>query len=310
MENMYKTAFLFPGQGSQKIGMGKDFYDNYSTFRSFFDHASEILDIDLKELCFSDNDRLNKTAFTQPAILSVSLGVMHLLNENGVYPSISSGYSLGEYASLVASGIVSEDDALRIIKIRGMLMDRESGEGKGGMAAIIGLSNAEVEDVIKNMENIGIANYNYDGQVTISGSIDSVQQAMELLKQKGARRCVRLAVSGPFHSPLLKKAGEELFETALKNTEFHSYSIPYIPNVTGTVLKENEDVRLLLSKQVYSPVRWSDSMDTLIKSGYNRFIEVGTGHVLSGFLKKRGEDIKILSCDSIDEFSECIGDKR
>ena len=127
---MYKTAFLFPGQGSQKIGMGKDFYDNYSTFRRFFDHASEILDIDLKELCFSDNDRINKTAFTQPAILSVSLGVMHLLNENGVYPLISCGYSLGEYASLVASGIVSEDDALRIIKIRGMLMDRESGEGK------------------------------------------------------------------------------------------------------------------------------------------------------------------------------------
>lgn len=304
-----KTAFLFPGQGAQKIGMGKDFYDNYRTFREFFDHASDVLNINLKELCFFDNDNINKTEFTQCAILSVSLGVMRLLIENGVYPACSAGYSLGEYASLVASGIIDEDDALRIIKVRGMLMARESGDGKGGMAAVIGLSNAEVEGVLKNMDNIGIANYNYDGQVTISGNMDSLDKAIELLKQKGARRVVKLAVSGPFHSPVLKKAGDELFKTALNNTVFHSPRIPYIPNVTGDVLKDGEDVRLLLSRQVYSPVRWSDSIDTLIKGGYNRFIEVGTGHVLSGFLKKRREEITILSCDTVEEFKACIGGK-
>lgn len=304
-----KTAFLFPGQGAQKISMGKDFYTSYATFRNFFDHASDVLGINLKDLCFTENDDINKTEYTQCAILSVSLGILKLLNENGIQASCSAGYSLGEYASLVQSGVMSEDDALRVIKERGKLMNRESGSGKGGMAAIIGLSNKDVEDTLKGLDNIGIANYNYDGQVTISGEIESVKKAAELLKEKGARRAVLLNVSGPFHSPLLKKAGEDLLKGVLSEVQINKPCLPYIPNLTGKFIEDNDDIRSLLARQVYSPVRWSDSMDTLIKNGYDTFIEVGPGHVLSGFLKKRKENITVLSSDTVEEYKVCIGGK-
>lgn len=298
------TAFLFPGQGAQHPRMGKDFYDAFPLFKNTFDRYSDVLKLDLKQLCFEENDRLNLTEYTQIAMLSVSLSTLKMVEKYDIHPDVTLGYSLGEYGALVASGVLKDEDALLIVQQRAKIMANAVPIGTGAMAAVIGLDNHTVEDILRNKDNVWIANYNYNGQVTITGLKQSVENVIPLLKEAGARVIV-IPVSGPFHSPLLKNAGEELGRV-LKNFEFHPLSVPYMPNVSGMYETDNTNTKLLLEKQVYSPVMWSRSLEILRIEKYSTCIEIGTGHILTGFNKKAKLEAKSYTTDTVKEFEEMV----
>ena len=217
---MSKLAFIFPGQGAQKAGMGKDFYENSEAARSFFDNAQEILDFDLKEMCFGEHEELNLTEYTQPCMVSVCLAIVQELKKRGINPDITAGLSLGEYAAVAAAGGMNELDAIKLVRRRGILMQNTVPTGEGAMAAVLGLDAKKIEEILESFENVWIANYNCPGQIVITGLTNEVQQASLALKEAGAKRVVELKVSGPFHSLLLKPAGEAL----LKEMESMSFS--------------------------------------------------------------------------------------
>lgn len=282
---MSKIGFIFPGQGSQKAGMGKEFYETYSAAKEIFDCASELLDLDMKELCFEENDRLDKTEYTQCALVTTSLAIMAVLTEKGVRPDAAAGLSLGEYCALVAAGVMSREDAITTVRQRGILMEHEVPAGLGGMAAILALDASKIEEVLSGIEGVQIANYNCPGQIVISGKKEAVDTACEQLKEAGAKRCVPLNVSGPFHSKMLIHAGEKLGEV-LEHVELKKPEIPYATNVTGGYVREKDEIKGLLMEQIYSSVRWQQDMETMIADGVDTFIEIGPGKTLTGFLKK------------------------
>lgn len=303
---MFETnvAFMFPGQGAQRVKMGKDFYDNFPVFKNNFDRYSNVLNIDLKKLCFEENELLNQTEYTQVAMLSVSLATLKLLHKYDITSDVNLGYSLGEYGALVSSNVFGDEDALRIVKERGRIMANAVPSSLGAMAAVIGLDNETIQKSLSNLENVWIANYNYNGQVTITGLKNSVEKASSLLKEQGAR-VIMIPVSGPFHSPLLKKAGDEL-KNVLDTVNLTPLETPYMPNVTGMYETDNTNVKLLLEKQVYSPVMWARSIEILKVEKYKTLIEVGTGHTLAGFCKKSKMDASIFTTDTVSEFEEMV----
>lgn len=282
---MSKIGFIFPGQGSQKAGMGKEFYETYPAAKNIFDCASELLDLDMTELCFKENEQLDKTEYTQCALVTTSLAIMAVLSEKGIFPDAAAGLSLGEYCALVAVGAMSAKDAITTVRQRGILMEQEVPAGLGGMAAILALDSSKIEEVLEKIDGVQIANYNCPGQIVISGEKNAVNDACEQLKEAGAKRCVPLNVSGPFHSKMLVGAGEKLGEV-LKNVEIKNPSIPYATNVTGEYVREKDKIKELLMEQIYSSVRWQQDMETLIHDGVDIFIEIGPGKTLSSFLKK------------------------
>ncbi len=301
---MGKIAFVFPGQGSQKVGMGKEFYDNSPIAKEIFDKASEAVGLDLKALCFEENEDINITEFTQVALLTTSVAIMEVLRDRGVQPDVAAGLSLGEYCALVAAKSMNYIDAAKAVRKRGIFMQEEVPTGVGGMAAIMGLDAAEIEAAIEGIDQVQVANYNCPGQIVISGKKEAVEEGAEKCKEAGAKRAVMLNVSGPFHSDLLKGAGTKL-EKVLDEVSIEKPEIPYVANVTAGYVTEQADIEPLLVKQVSSSVRWQQSVETMVADGVDTFIELGPGRTLAGFNKKIGKAIgKELTTYSVGTMEE------
>jgi len=280
-------VFMFSGQGSQYVGMGKELYENYEAAKSILDKAEEIVDFDLKDMIFNGPEAdLNNTKNTQPAIYTVSAMIKAVLAEHGLDAAAAAGHSLGEYSALYAAGVLSFADGLKLVRRRGELMDQADPEGKGTMAAIIGLADKEVESVLKEIDGIvTVANYNSPGQVVISGEVTAVEAAGELLSEKGAKRVIPLTVSGAFHSPLMEPAKEELKNT-IESVEFKDAQIPLIANVTADYVKESSEIKSALIKQLNNSVRWVETIERFKEDGYEDYVEVGPGRVLKGLMRR------------------------
>ena len=294
---MSKTAFLFPGQGVQKCGMGKDFYENSSQAANLFEKASEALGLDMKALCFEENARLDQTEYTQAALVTTYLAMCRELESRGVKPDITAGLSLGEYAAIAAAGAMSDLDAIRLVRKRGMLMQNTVPAGEGAMCAILALDEKKIEEILSEIPDVTIANYNCPGQIVITGKTAAVEMAAVRLKEAGARRTLMLNVSGPFHSPMLEPAGAALRQE-LEQVTFQRLQIPYVTNVNACEITDASEIPELLVRQMYSPVRWMQSMEYMLKSGVDTFVEIGPGKTLEGFLKKINRNVQVhhVSC--------------
>lgn len=304
---MSKTAFMFPGQGTQKAGMGKDFYENSQTAAGIFDSASKLLDIDMKALCFEKNDLLDQTEYTQAALVTTCLAITAVLKEKGLKPDVTAGLSLGEYCAVAVSKGMSTDDAVRAVRQRGILMQTAVPGGQGSMAAVLGMDAQRIESVLAGIGGVSIANYNCPGQIVITGWKESVEHASEALMEAGAKRVLPLNVSGPFHSPLLKEAGRKL-GAVLESIELHSLQIPYVTNVTAGYVDDVREIKPLLEKQVTSSVRWQQSMENMIKDGVEVFVEVGPGKTLAGFMRKINRDVKVYNVETWRDVDKVVGE--
>ena len=293
---MSKIAFIFPG-------MGQDFYEQTETGKRIFDKATELMGFSMPQLCFEENDRLDITEYTQAAMVTASIAMMRVLEENGIKPDVAAGLSLGEYCALAAAGVMSDEDAIRTVRQRGILMQEAVPVGEGAMAAILALDASAIEEVTGAMEGVWIANYNCPGQIVISGEKAAVEDACEKLKAAGAKRAVMLNVSGPFHSGMLADAGERLGEV-LSQVELHEPQIPYVANVTAQYVKSAAEVKELLTRQVSSSVRWQQSVEAMIADGVDTFIEIGPGKTLAGFMRKISRDVKTLNVEKLEDISK------
>ena len=300
---MSKIAFIFPGQGAQACGMGQDFYEQTETGKRIFDKATELMGFSMPQLCFEENDRLDITEYTQAAMVTASIAMKRVLEENGIKPDVAAGLSLGEYCALAAAGVMSDEDAIRTVRQRGILMQEAVPVGEGAMAAILALDAAAIEEVTGAMEGVWIANYNCPGQIVISGEKAAVEEACEKLKAAGAKRAVMLNVSGPFHSGMLADAGEKLGEV-LSQVELHEPQIPYVANVTAQYVKSAAEVKELLTRQVSSSVRWQQSVEAMIADGVDTFIEIGPGKTLAGFMRKISRDVKTLNVEKLEDIGK------
>lgn len=299
------TAFIFPGQGAQVVGMGKDFYENSPLSREIFDRASELLDLDMKALCFEENDNINITEYTQAALVTTSVAMLRVLEEKGVSPDVCAGLSLGEYCALVASKVMSFDDAVKTVRQRGILMQEAVPLGLGAMCAVIGLDGQVIANVCDDIEGVSVANYNCPGQIVISGKKESVEKAAEKLKEAGARRCVMLNVSGPFHSAMLTEAGEKLYEV-LKDVELKDFTIPYVTNVTAEYVTDTKNIKELLKKQVSSSVKWQQSIEKMIENGVDTFVEIGPNKTLASFVKKINKEVRIFNIEKWEDVDTVV----
>ncbi|MCP2240375.1 ACP S-malonyltransferase [Thermoanaerobacterium thermosaccharolyticum] len=303
-----KIAFIYPGQGAQYTGMGKEIYDNFSEAREIFEEANDSLGYDIARLCFEGPDEeLMKTENTQPAILTVSIALTKVLSNKGIKADVTAGLSLGEYSALVYSGVLSFKDAVKLVKKRGEYMQNAVPIGIGGMAAIIGLDNETVENICCDVKDVGIvepANYNCPGQLSIAGEIKALEKAVEIAKAKGAKKAVMLPVSAPFHCSMLKEAGFKLKED-LKEIYTYDMSVPVITNVTADYVRIDE-VKKMLVKQVSSPVLWEQSIRRMIEDEVDTFIEIGPGKTLTGFMKRIDKAKKALNFEDIDSLDKLL----
>lgn len=300
---MSKVAFLFPGQGSQSVGMGKELYEKYDCVKNTFRTASDVLDISMTDLCFNGpEDELRKTFNTQPAILTISTACNLVLAEHGIKADIAAGHSLGEYSALVSANVLTFADAVHIVRKRGQFMQEAVPLGEGAMAAILGLDRQIIIDICKEIElNFGAVqavNFNCPGQTVIAGTTIAVDQAMLALKDAGAKRAISLPVSAPFHSTLMEPAANKL-GAELAKISFNDANIPVVANVTGKIMTSANEIKDLLVKQAASPVLWEDCMAEIVNSGANIQIEVGPGKVLSGFTKKIAKDVISLNIEDV-----------
>lgn len=302
-----KTALLFPGQGTQYVGMGKDFYTNFKEAQEVFDRASEVLGFDITELCFSKSqEELNKTSMCQPAILVTSVAILEVFKK---YSSLlkdaslaAAGLSLGEYTAHVSSGSLAFTDAVSLVYKRGVFMQEACDATRGGMVSVIGLDDEKVEQICREMATFGVvcaANYNSPGQVVISGEVMVLEKTSALAKERGARMVVPLKVDGAFHSDLMTPAGSKLSKE-LDLTPFSPPSIPIVANVHARYVSKPDEIKASLARQLNSPVRWHQSIHTLILDGFNQFYEIGPGKTLSGLMKKIDPAQKIKNIDTVE----------
>lgn len=295
---MTKTAFLFAGQGAQKLGMANDLYEAYPIVRETFETAQAILGYDVCELINEDQDKLNQTRYTQPAVLTTSVAIYRLLKEKGFKADIVAGLSLGEYSALVASGAISFEDALALVAKRGQFMEEAAPAGTGKMVAVMNTDPHLIEEICQKASQKGVvspANYNTPAQIVIGGQAEAVDYAVELLKEAGSKRLIPLQVSGPFHTALLEPASQKL-AAELAKVSFKNFEIPLVGNTKAEIMKAGA-IQDLLARQVKEPVRFYDSIQTMKDFGVDRYIEIGPGKVLTGFLKKIDKDATVFNVE-------------
>ncbi len=302
---MGKTAFLFPGQGAQYTGMGKDFTDNMAVCRAVFDEASEASGLDVAALTFEESHRLNVTEYTQIAMVTTEVALLRALEEEGIACDYAAGHSLGEYSAITAVGAMKQFDTFALVRKRGIFMQEAYPEG-GAMSAVLGAGQELIEEVVKETgEGVWIANYNCPGQIVITGEEAVVARASEALAERGVKKIVPLKVSGPFHSPLMCGAGERL-KAELVDINIAPPRVPYIANLTAEEVREAADIPGLLVAQLSGAVHWSQTIALLISLGVDTFVEIGPGKTLAGFNKRISREVRTINIDHYEDFAEAV----
>ena len=306
---MGKIAFVFPGQGAQKVGMGKDFYEHYDVAKKLFKEADEALGYSIKEVCFEGpEEELRLTANTQPAILTMSVIANEILKEHGLQPEVTGGHSLGEYSALVAAGVLKFQDAVVLVHKRGAFMQEAVPVGQGGMAAIIGLDRNVIIETCEKVSAesaVQAVNFNCPGQVVIAGTTAGVEKAVKLLSEAGAKKAIILPVSAPFHSSLMKPAAAKL-AVELDKVTLSDAAFPVVANVTGTLLTKAADIKDSLVKQAASPVKWEDCVAAMKDFGADTFVEAGPGKTLCGFNKRIDRSLKSLNVEDVESLQKTL----
>ena len=308
-----KIGYLFPGQGAQSLGMGKDIYEKYDVAKEVYKKAQELTGIDVAKIAFENEELLNQTQYTQICILTMSLAILEILKQNGIQAEVSSGLSLGEYTALINSGALIFEDGIQLVKKRGEYMQKLVPEGEWLMAAVLGMEEEMVIEVCKlanekSAENFVVpVNFNCPGQIVISGNKAGVETAEVIAKEQGARKVRELKTSGPFHTEKLKEASETL-KKDLEKVEFHQFNNTVIKNIDGTEYKETDDIKDILAKHIISPVKFTAVLQKMLDLGVDTFVEVGPGKTLSGFIKKMPTDkeIKILNINNCETLENVL----
>ncbi len=305
-----KIAFMFPGQGSQTVGMGKDIYERYNEAKEIYEKASEILNMDVAKLCFEgEQEELNKTKNAQIAILVTSLAILEVLKNNGVEADICTGLSLGEYTALIYSGYLSFEDGIKLIQKRGYYMGTCVPKEEFKMAAVIGAQSSIIEKVCENLNKKGMfvvpANYNYSGQTVISGNKAAVEEATKLLNDEGIRKIIELKTSGPFHTEKLLEA-KQLFEKELEKVSFMEGKVPVIKNIDGSIYTNNDNMKEILAKHIVSPVRFDKAIKLMEDNDIDTYIEIGPGRALSGFVKKENKEANVMNVCDIETLNKVL----